>query len=94
MATMEEAKAALEAYPFFVANDDRTLFTRVKPGGRVTDRYEVVDGGFRRSYKGEPVPHSVAAKWVGVNGLDHNNPAHGDCFEWVWSPDEIVKVYG
>ena len=99
--TMAAAKAALVANGF-VANDDGTVYTKYRNKGTVErTRYEVVDGGFHRFFKGEQAEHSLLPKgdpaWDGLppgarNGVSASE--YPKFFQWVWPAEDILKIYG
>lgn len=98
--TMAAAKAALVAHGF-VANADGTVFTLTRKNGVERTRYEVVDGGFKRFFRGEPMEHSLLPKgdpaWDGLppgarNGVSASE--YPKFFQWVWPAGDILKIYG
>lgn len=87
---MQAARDALKAKGFTEAGD---VYTSTR-GDVERTRYEAVDGGFKRYFKGEAMLHSVLPEWQGVSGLDGANPAQAACFQWVWPPEDIATIYG
>lgn len=90
---IEEVRNALRSYDYVLEGD--TWYHRLKHN--TTQSWKEAASGFLRydpvSGAWEPVPYKVKPEFEGTGGLDFRNPAHTECFEWVWPYEHIEHIY-